>query len=156
MRFTSVRVHSRARTTRDAPCETRNFTASEFDVDICVETWKVTPCFLQSEMTPQSETMKASTYGVAATIVFSTISISSSNMIEIAAHLSAAARDLGKIGFLEVDSAPRAHVKSAEPEIDGIGACVDRGLKASEVPGWGKNLRTFHGQVLLLFTISTA
>ena len=86
MRFTSASVHSRARTTRDAPCETRNFTASEFDVDICVDTWNVAPCFLQSETTPQSETMKASTYGFAATIVFSTASISSSNMIALRAR----------------------------------------------------------------------
>ena len=67
---------------------------------------------------------------------------------EIAANFSAAARDLGEIGFLEVDAAPRAHVECAESEVYGIGACVYRGLKASEVPGWGKNLWTFHGQVM--------
>ena len=75
---------------------------------------------------------------------------------EIALHLSAAARDFGEVGFPEVDTAPRTHVECAEPEVHGVGTCVDRGLKACEVPGWGKNLRTFHGQVLLLFTRSTA
>ena len=59
--LTSASVHSRASTTRATPWDARKSTASEFEVDICVETCTVQPCFFSSEMTPQSETMNAST-----------------------------------------------------------------------------------------------
>ena len=78
---TSASVHSRARTTLSTPCEARNDTAREFEVDIWVETCTAAPCFLHRAITPQSETMKASTHGFAATIVRSTSSTSPSNMM---------------------------------------------------------------------------
>ena len=83
MRLTSASVHSRASTTRDAPCSFRKRTAAELEMLICVDTWNRTPCFLQSAITPQSATMNASTYGFAASIIASTFSVSSSNMIEL-------------------------------------------------------------------------
>ena len=86
MRATSSSVHSRARTTRDAPCSFRKRTAAEFEMLICVETWKRTPCFRQSATTPQSATMNASTYGFAARMRPSTVSVSPSNMIALSAR----------------------------------------------------------------------
>ena len=60
IRAASASVHSRASTTRDAPCDLRKAAADELEQLICVETWNATPCFLQSVITPQSETMNAS------------------------------------------------------------------------------------------------
>ena len=92
IRRTSSSVHSRASTTRDAPCPARKATASEFEVDICVETWNATPCFLQSAITPQSETIAASTYGFAASRTRATSAVSPSNMIALSARYAFAPR----------------------------------------------------------------
>ena len=84
--FTSPSVHSRASTTRAAPCSARKRTASELDTDICVETWNGTPRSRQSAITPQSETIAASTYGFAASRTRATSAVSPSNMIALSAR----------------------------------------------------------------------
>ena len=92
IRATSGSVHSRARTILFAPCERRNSTAAEFETDICVETCISTPRRRHISKTPQSETMKASTCGIAASMVCSTSSFSPSNIMALNARYALAPR----------------------------------------------------------------
>ena len=65
MAATSLSVHSRASTTRLAPCSFRKRAEAELEQDICVEMWKGTPWRLQASTAPQSATMAASMKGAA-------------------------------------------------------------------------------------------
>ena len=73
---------------REAPCSFMNFAATELEQLICVDMWNAEPCLLHIAATPQSATMKASTYGSANAIISSTSASSPSNTIEFSVRYS--------------------------------------------------------------------